>query len=81
MAPLVDHTDEQEQSAKAKTEEARLATQRGENCQRARSQQAALEGGQRIARLNDKGEREVLDDKGRAEELRQAREVIASDCR
>ena len=72
---------EQEQSAKAKTEEARLATQRGENCQRARSQQAALEGGQRIARLNDKGEREVLDDKGRAEELRQAREVIASECR
>ena len=72
---------DQEQSAKAKAEEARLAQQRGENCQRARSQQAALEGGQRIARLNDKGEREVLDDKGRAEELRQAREVIASECR
>ena len=58
-----------------------MAAQRGENCQRARSQQAALESGQRIARLNDKGEREVLDDKGRAEELRQAREVIASECR
>ena len=41
----------------------------------------ALQGGQRIARINDKGEREVLDDRGRADEMRQARDVIASDCR
>ena len=72
---------EQEQAAKAKADDIRLAAQRAENCLRARSHQAALEGGQRIARLNDKGEREVIDDKGRAEELRQAREVIASECR
>jgi Domain of unknown function (DUF4124) len=72
---------EQEQAAKAKAEETKVAAQRAENCQRARSHLAALEGGQRIARLNDKGEREVLDDKGRNEELRQARELIASDCR
>lgn len=72
---------EQEQAAKTKVEDMRLATQKAENCQRARGQQAALESGQRIARVNDKGEREVLDDKGRAEEMRQAREVIASDCR
>ena len=72
---------EQDQTAKTKAEDTRLAAQRAENCQRARGQQAALESGQRIARLNDKGEREVLDDKGRAEELRQARDVIASDCR
>ena len=58
----------------------KLAEQRAENCRRARSHQSALEGGQRIARTNDKGEREVLDDKGRAEEMRRAREVIASDC-
>jgi hypothetical protein len=40
-----------------------------------------MESGQRMARVNEKGEREVLDDRGRAEEMRQARSVIASDCR
>jgi Domain of unknown function (DUF4124) len=72
---------EQEQSTKAKAEEAKLAAQRAESCQRARSHLGALESGQRIARLNEKGEREVLDDKGRAEESRQARETIGTDCK
>lgn len=72
---------EQEQAGKTRAEEERLATQRAENCRRARSHLSAMESGQRIARVNDKGEREVLDDRGRAEEMRQAREVIASDCR
>jgi hypothetical protein len=72
---------EQELAAKARAEEERVALARTENCRRARGHLAALETGQRIARTNDKGEREVLDDRGRAEEMRQAREVIASDCK
>jgi hypothetical protein len=72
---------DQEQAAKARAEQEKLAAQRAENCRRARSHVAALESGQRIARVNDKGEREVLDDRGRAEEMRQAREVIASECK
>jgi len=72
---------EQEQAAKAKADEDKLAQQRAENCRRARGHLNALESGQRIARVNDKGEREVLDDKGRAEEMRRANEVIASDCK
>ena len=72
---------EQEQSTKAKAEEERLSTQRAENCRAARGHLTALESGQRIARTNDKGEREVLDDKGRADEQRRARKVVASDCR
>ena len=71
---------EQEQASKAKVEEERVKAQRADNCRRARGHLAALEGGQRIARVNEKGEREVLDDRGRAEEVRQARGVIASDC-
>ena len=70
-----------EKDAKAKADEERVAAQRAENCRRARGQLAGLESGQRMSRVNDKGEREVLDDRGRAEEMRQAREVIASDCR
>ncbi len=72
---------EQEQAAKAKAEDERNKQQRAENCRRARGHLAALETGQRIARINEKGEREVLDDRGIAEETRQARSVIASDCR
>ena len=72
---------EQEQSARQRAEEARVAVQRAENCRRARGHVAALEGGQRIVRTNEKGEREVLDDGGRAEELRSVRAVIAADCK
>ena len=72
---------EQEQAAKAKAEEERLSMQRAENCRAARGHLATLDTGQRISRTNDKGEREVLDDKGRADEQRRAREVVASDCR
>ena len=72
---------EQEQAAKLKAEEDKLAAQRGENCRRARGHLATMESGQRIARVNNKGEREVLDDRALADEVRQAREVITSDCR
>lgn len=72
---------EQEQAAKTKAAEEQQSAKRAENCRRARGHLSALESGQRIARVNDKGEREVLDDRGRADEMRQAREVIASDCR
>lgn len=72
---------EQEAVAKARAEEQKAAQQRAENCRRARSHLAALESGQRMARVNERGEREVLDDKGRVEEMRAAREVITSECR
>lgn len=72
---------EQEEAAKNKAEEERTAAIKAQNCRNARSQIAGLESGQRIARVNEKGEREVLDDKGRADEMRRAREVATSDCR
>ncbi|CAD5367111.1 conserved hypothetical protein [Rubrivivax sp. A210] len=72
---------EQEQAARSRADEERLAQQRAENCRSARSHISALESGQRIARVNDKGEREIIDDHTRAEDLRRAREVVAADCR
>jgi len=72
---------EEEKAAKARADEERNAARRAENCRQARNQLAALESGQRIARTNDKGEREVLDDQGRAQESQRARDVIASECR
>ena len=70
-----------EQEQKQKVEQEKDAAQRADNCARAKSHLAALGDGLRIARTNDKGEREILDDKGRAEEMQRARQTIASDCK
>lgn len=71
---------EQEEAAKAKAEQERMAAARADNCKRAREQIRTLESGMRMARVNDKGEREVLDDKMRADELKRARDVANADC-
>ena len=70
-----------EQTAQLRQQEQANAAVRAENCGRARSALAGLESGQRLTRTNAQGEREVLDDKGRADEMMRARAVIASDCR
>jgi hypothetical protein len=72
---------EQEQNDKAKAEEEKVAVQRAENCRRARSHMASLDSGIRLSRTNEKGEREILDDKQRADEIQRTRQIIASDCR
>jgi hypothetical protein len=72
---------EQDQAAQRKAEDDKLAADRAENCRRAQAHQRSLDSGMRLARVNDKGEREVLDDKQRAEEMRATREAIATNCR
>ena len=72
---------EQEQTDRQKADEDKLAAARAENCKRARAHLASLDSGIRLARTNDKGEREILDDKSRAEEMARTRQIIASDCR
>lgn len=72
---------EEEEAAKKKAEEQRIAAALADNCQRARTQLRTLESGMRIARTNEKGEREYLDEKQIAAEQKRAREVIASDCK
>ncbi len=70
-----------EQSMQQKAQQEKDSAQRAENCSRAKSHLSALGDGQRIARTNAQGEREVLDDKGRADEMQRARQVIATDCK
>ncbi len=57
------------------------AAEKRSNCERARNQLAALESGQRMARFNDKGEREFLDDAQRAQETEIARKAADSWCK
>ncbi len=72
---------EQEQAAKAKAEQDKVAAAKAENCQRARAQMRSLDSGMRLAKVNEKGEREFLDDRQRADEGKHARDTIAADCK
>jgi hypothetical protein len=72
---------EQEEATKKKAEDEKITAARAENCSRAKSYLRTLDDGIRISRINDKGEREVLDDKQRADETKRARETIASECK
>lgn len=79
---------EQKRKAAASAEEQkRLALEaenariREDNCAQARRSKATLASGIRIAQVNDKGEREFMDDAARAAETQRVDAVIARDCR
>lgn len=79
---------QQAEAAKAKEKEdqksadaQKMATARAENCQRARNQLKGLQDGLRFSKVNEKGEREVLDDAGRANEIKRTQSIIDSDCK
>ena len=74
----------QAEAAEAEKNKARAEEQakvQAENCTRARQAKATYESGQRVARINAKGEREFLDDAQRASEVRRIDGVIAADCK
>jgi hypothetical protein len=75
---------DQEKADKEKAEhdavDAKNAAIRKDNCSRAQSNLANLKTGQRIAVVNGKGEREIMDDSARAAEVKRAQEVVASNC-
>jgi type IV secretory pathway VirB10-like protein len=68
------------EAEKKKAQEAEVAAQREENCKRARQAKASFDSGVKIAAMNDKGERQVLDDKQRATEVARIEQVISSEC-
>lgn len=72
---------EQEIAERQKVEEEKVVAQRADNCRRARTHMASLDSGIRLTRTNEKGEREILDDKARADEIQRTRQIIATDCR
>jgi hypothetical protein len=70
---------EAEAAAKAAQDEADEA-ERQRFCADARAQLAALESGQRMARMNAAGEREFLDDAARAAESSRLQQQIEKNC-
>jgi membrane protein involved in colicin uptake len=71
---------EEAEQAKKKAEEERQAKARAENCERAKRAKATLDSGIRIATTNAKGEREIMDDSGRAAEAKRLDDLIRTDC-
>ena len=68
------------EAAKKKAETERAAKVRAENCERAKQAKASLDSGVRIAQVNAKGEREIMDDAARAAETRRVQQSIQSEC-
>ena len=74
----------QAEAAEAEKNKARAEEQakaQAENCARAKQMKATFDSGQRIARTNAKGEREILDDAQRASEVKRIDGIIAADCK
>jgi Domain of unknown function (DUF4124) len=69
------------ETAKRRAEDERVARVKGENCALGKQAKASLDSGQRIARINAKGEREVLDDAGRTAEAQRVQNIIDSSCK
>jgi len=72
---------EEAEKARKADEARKLAEAKAENCKRARQGQATFDSGMRVARVNAQGEREIMDDKMRADEQRRLKSVIDSDCK
>ncbi len=75
---------DKERADKDKADRAALeqknAAIRQDNCTRATTAAAGIQAGGRLATMNANGEREFLDDAGRAAELKRAQDVMASNC-
>jgi hypothetical protein len=68
------------EAQRKKAEEEQVARSRADNCNRARQAKASLDSGVRIAQVNAKGEREIMDDAARAAEARRVQQTIQADC-
>ncbi|MDM0111157.1 DUF4124 domain-containing protein [Variovorax sp. J22R133] len=69
------------EKAKQAAEAQKLAQAKSENCRVAQQGKATFDSGLRVARINSQGEREIIDDAGRAAELKRLQGIIDSDCR
>ena len=72
---------EAEQKNKQAEEQAKVAKAKADNCALARQSKATVDSGIRLARVNAKGEREIMDDAARAAEQKRIQDVINSDCK
>lgn len=68
-------------AAKKKAAEEQVTKAKIENCARAKQAKTTFESGVRVGRTNASGEREIMDDAARAEELKRVQGIMAKDCK
>ena len=72
---------ETKEKAEKEAKEQAAARDKQENCDRARRNLAALEANQPMATLDEKGERIVMDNSQREQEMERARRFMAESCK
>lgn len=77
---LADKQAEEAAQAKKKADAEKFAKTRSDNCERAKRSKQTFDSGIRLSTTNAKGEREIMDDKARATEVRRIEGIIRSDC-
>ena len=79
-APRLSGKDAQLEARKRQAEAEKIEKARADNCERARKGLASFQSGVRIAIINAKGEREIMDDNARALETKRLQGIADSDC-
>ncbi|MBI5277992.1 MAG: DUF4124 domain-containing protein [Burkholderiales bacterium] len=69
------------EAEKKKKQEEELQAMRADNCKRAKASKAMFDSGVRVARTNEKGEREIMEEPQRAAEVKRLEGIIAKDCK
>jgi len=68
------------EAAKKKASEQKLAAQRADNCQRAKTTLAGLQSGARVVQFDAQGQRSYMTDDQRAAEVQRLQGIVGSDC-
>lgn len=71
---------EGKEKADKAAKEQQAAADKKENCNRAKSTLAALESNQRVLAADEKGERRVMEDAERQQEIERNRRIVAESC-
>ena len=68
------------ENAEKQTQAEKIAVAKADNCDRAKKGQASLLSGVRISVVNNRGEREFMDDNARSSEIQRLQAIADSDC-
>lgn len=71
---------EEAEIAKRQAEQERVLKARADNCTRAKQAKASFDSGRPIARVNEKGENELMDAATRAAEVQRIQSIMDTEC-
>jgi Domain of unknown function (DUF4124) len=75
-----DQAKAEKEKADRAAADAQNAAIRKDNCARAQAALTTLQSGQRIATIDSKGERQIMDDSARNAEIKRTQDIVSSNC-